>query len=239
VTDPDTGRRWVADATSMYTPTQLRAMSTEPDLIHQAARAIAAEAARDVEVYADAWVSLNGRPAERLIDPTVDLAHVRRDVWSDAWILPRADSVKPRNDAAVGCPGSVDGGGVIVTADQARQWVPPCRTRGDEFRMRNQLPQAGPGGTYDLARVGETAAEDLSGGPRRRLDAPSTLALRQQPRRSGSGLADAGGDAEAAQGAAGDGEARRRGGEVGVDLVAHREVAGAVLGERAGPPRDA
>ncbi len=89
VTDPATGRNWVADATIMYTRTQLRAMSTEPDLIHQAAMAIAAEEGGDVEVRADAWVSLNGRPAERLIDPTVDLASQPRNPWSDAWILPR------------------------------------------------------------------------------------------------------------------------------------------------------
>lgn len=93
VEEPATGRRWIADPGELYTANQLRVMSTEPDLIHQAARAVAAaERGRghEVEVRVDAWVSLNGRPAQRLIDPTVDLAHVRRDVWSDPWILPRA-----------------------------------------------------------------------------------------------------------------------------------------------------
>jgi hypothetical protein len=92
VAEPATGSRWVADPTELYTPTQIRAMSTEPDLIHQAARTIAAEArarGHEVEVRVDAWVSLDGAPAQRLIDPTVDLAHVRRDPWSDDWILPR------------------------------------------------------------------------------------------------------------------------------------------------------
>jgi vitamin K-dependent gamma-carboxylase len=91
VTEPATGRHWVADPTELYTPNQLRVMATEPDLIHQAARTIAAEEeARGhvVQVRVDAWVSLNGRPAQRLIDPRVDLAHVERDPWSDAWILP-------------------------------------------------------------------------------------------------------------------------------------------------------
>ena len=66
----------------------------EPDLIHQAAGAIAAEErtrGRHVEVRVDAWVSLNGRPAQRLIDPTVDLAAEPRDPWSDDWILPAPD----------------------------------------------------------------------------------------------------------------------------------------------------
>jgi hypothetical protein len=94
VVDPATGRSSVADAGELYTDNQLRAMATEPDLIHQAARAIAAEeraAGHDVEVHVDAWVSLNGRPAHRLIDPTVDLAAQPRDIWSDAWILPLRD----------------------------------------------------------------------------------------------------------------------------------------------------
>ena len=47
-------------------------MATEPDLIHQAALAIAADERAHghvVEVRVDAWVSLNARPAARLIDP--------------------------------------------------------------------------------------------------------------------------------------------------------------------------
>ena len=145
VTDPDTGRRWVADATSMYTPTQLRAMSTEPDLIHQAALAIAADEGGDVEVRADAWVSLNGRKAERLIDPTVDLASQPRDPWSDAWILPGRVG-QERNDAAAGTPDVTRYGSGVSVAQQARRWVPLCVARGDEFRMRNLIASgvAGP-----------------------------------------------------------------------------------------------
>ena len=45
VREPASGRTWVADPTELYTPTQLRAMATEPDLIHQAALAIAARGA--------------------------------------------------------------------------------------------------------------------------------------------------------------------------------------------------
>ncbi len=89
--EPATGRRWVADPTLLYTRNQLRVMATEPDLIHQAAIAIAADERRrghEVEVRVDAWVSLNARPAARLIDPTVDLAAEPRDPWSDDWILP-------------------------------------------------------------------------------------------------------------------------------------------------------
>ena len=92
VTDPRADRTWIADLDRLYTPTQVRVMSGEPDLIHQAARTIAAEErarGRDVEVTVDAWVSFNGRPAARIIDPTVDLAAEPLDIWPDDWILPR------------------------------------------------------------------------------------------------------------------------------------------------------
>ena len=91
VHEPSTGRSWVADPTELYTETQLRVMSAEPDLIHQAAMAIAAEErarGREVEVRVDAWASLNGRPPVRLIDPEVDLAAEPRGLGGEDWILP-------------------------------------------------------------------------------------------------------------------------------------------------------
>ena len=64
----------------------------QPDLILQLAHHIADDlAARgydDVEVRADAWVSLNGRPSARLIDPDVDLAAIDDGVGMASWILP-------------------------------------------------------------------------------------------------------------------------------------------------------
>jgi hypothetical protein len=99
LTDPATGESWTDDARSLYTADQWRLMATEPDLIHQAALELA-RAARDdghaaVEVRADAYVSLNGRPAARLVDPAVDLAAERRDLWHDAWIEPAPSTPAP------------------------------------------------------------------------------------------------------------------------------------------------
>lgn len=66
-------------------------MSGQPDLILQLAHAIAADfRARGhvgVEVRVDALVSLNGRPAARLIDPDVDLARVSDGLSRATWIL--------------------------------------------------------------------------------------------------------------------------------------------------------
>jgi hypothetical protein len=69
---------------------QEREMSGQPDLILQLAHHIAEEhrgrGLREVEVRVDAWVSLNGRPMRRLIDPDVDLVQVRDGVSPATWI---------------------------------------------------------------------------------------------------------------------------------------------------------
>ncbi len=92
VHDPATGRTRATDGSELYTRNQLQVMATEPDLIHQAALALAAEErgrGRDVEVRVDAWLSFNGRPPARFIDPDVDLVAQPRDIWDDDWILPK------------------------------------------------------------------------------------------------------------------------------------------------------
>ena len=99
LTDPATGRTWIDDAAALYTSEQWHLMATEPDLIHQAALELARRARAEghdrVEVRADAFVSLNGRPAARLVDPTVDLAAQPRDLWHDDWILPAPTGPAP------------------------------------------------------------------------------------------------------------------------------------------------
>lgn len=90
VHDPATGRTSTFEPSRLYTQNQLRVMSSEPDLIQQAAHAIAAHEAalgRQVEVRVDAWLSFNGRPAVRWIDPDVDLASTPRTPWDKPWII--------------------------------------------------------------------------------------------------------------------------------------------------------
>lgn len=90
VRDRATGRTTTFDPDLLYTPNQLRVMAGEPDLIQQAAKAIRShEAARghQVEVRVDAWLSFNGRPAVRWIDPDVDLAAQPRNPWHKTWII--------------------------------------------------------------------------------------------------------------------------------------------------------
>ncbi|MFV0318354.1 MAG: HTTM domain-containing protein, partial [Microthrixaceae bacterium] len=100
VTDPATGRSWRDDARSIYTPQQWRVMSTEPELIRQAAHEVAVEAgstpAHHLEVRADARMSLNGRPSQRLIDPEVDLAAEPWRLGPQPWILEVPRTQRPR-----------------------------------------------------------------------------------------------------------------------------------------------
>lgn len=91
VADPSTGETWTADPGLVLTDWQAAHAATRPGLIHATAHLIADHYRRqgvaDPEVRADAWVTMNGRPARRLIDPDVDLAaHARTDP-PPGWIL--------------------------------------------------------------------------------------------------------------------------------------------------------
>lgn len=71
---------------------QEREFAGQPDLVLQLAHRIAADVGRTVghpvEVRADAWVSLNGRPPARMIDPEIDLAKVTDGFAFARYILP-------------------------------------------------------------------------------------------------------------------------------------------------------
>ncbi|CAN5839139.1 HTTM domain-containing protein [soil metagenome] len=93
VREPGTNRRWDVNPSEYLTRFQTTMMSSQPDEILELAHIIAddfrARGVRDPEVTVDAFVSLNGAPRERLIDPTVDLGRAT-DGWGHAaWILPR------------------------------------------------------------------------------------------------------------------------------------------------------
>lgn len=90
VTDPATGLTWREAPDPRYTALQQHVLAAEPELIRQAAHALASrEAAAGrprLEVRADAVLALNGRPARPLIDPSVDLAATPRG--GGLWVLP-------------------------------------------------------------------------------------------------------------------------------------------------------
>ncbi len=85
VTDPATDATWVEPLPTALTPRQAAVAATDPAMIRQVAHWIAASHEEAVEVRADAFLSLNGRPRARLLDPGVDLTS---DSLPDGWVLP-------------------------------------------------------------------------------------------------------------------------------------------------------
>jgi hypothetical protein len=75
-------------------------MSGQPDLVLQLAHHIGkdfeARGLGPVEVRVQAMVSLNGRKAAPLIDPTIDLVGVQDGIGRAAWILPAPSTPPPR-----------------------------------------------------------------------------------------------------------------------------------------------
>lgn len=92
VRNVQTGAAWQVDAPDYLTDEQYDEMIGIPDLMLQFAHFIAAEARRDghsqVEVRVWAFISLNGRPGQLLIDPEVDLARQSPSLLPAGWILP-------------------------------------------------------------------------------------------------------------------------------------------------------
>lgn len=74
------------------TKKQIRTVSTKPDVMWQFAqrlKSVYAEKGMDVEVYVNAYVSVNGRRSKQLIDPKVDLANEKWNPFKHHdWILP-------------------------------------------------------------------------------------------------------------------------------------------------------
>ncbi len=91
VSDPRSGRRWSVEPGEFLTATQARVVAGTPDLILTAAHMVRDDFARRgvaVRVYVDAWASLHGRPARRLVDPRVDLAREEDTLRPYRWVYP-------------------------------------------------------------------------------------------------------------------------------------------------------
>lgn len=92
VRDPETRQAWIVSPDEYLTPLQVERMAFQPDLILQTAHFVAEDFAErgfpGVTVKADAFVSWNGRPNARLIDPDADLAAIAPGLGPKWWVLP-------------------------------------------------------------------------------------------------------------------------------------------------------
>jgi len=92
VYDPHSKETHRVDPEVFLTPLQAKEMSVQPDMILAFGQFLAHQYAYPVQVYADAWITLNGRSSARLINPATDLARERESLAPKAWILVREES---------------------------------------------------------------------------------------------------------------------------------------------------
>ncbi len=102
VTFPDSGKHRVINPRKYLYRRQWKRMRKQPDLILQFAHFLRDDFEKkgheNVVVTADSRVSLNGRPPQPLIDPTVDLSKVEYAYFRrNTWILPLRRDVAPAN----------------------------------------------------------------------------------------------------------------------------------------------
>ena len=92
VEDNQTNQAWGVNPREYLTPRQFRKMSAETDLVivfaHWVEQEWAKKGFEDVKVRGIINTRLNGRKAQPLIDPELDLTQVQRSVWRDEISLP-------------------------------------------------------------------------------------------------------------------------------------------------------
>ncbi|TYP76135.1 HTTM domain-containing protein [Aquimarina intermedia] len=88
--DPE-GKRERVDKNLFLSKKQLRTVASKPDAMWQFAQRVKAAYAtqdRDVAVYVDSEISINGKPRKKFIDPEVDLASVPWNYFTtNPWII--------------------------------------------------------------------------------------------------------------------------------------------------------
>jgi hypothetical protein len=98
IKNTETGEQFLVDNTDFLTPFQEKQMSTQPDFILQYAHFLGehfeAQGHKNVAVYAESYVALNGRLSQPYVDPNVDLMKQRESFRRKNWILPFNDTIK-------------------------------------------------------------------------------------------------------------------------------------------------
>lgn len=91
VKDSKTGREGIAVNSEFLNPHQEKQMAMQPDMILQFAHFLAQHYTKkgmfEPQVRAEVYVTLNGRPSQLLIDPTIDLTKENDTFAAKKWIL--------------------------------------------------------------------------------------------------------------------------------------------------------
>lgn len=92
ITDRISGKTGYVNNAEWLSAHQEKQMSFQPDMIlsfaHYLRDTYQQKGIHDPIVTVDCWVTMNGRPSARLIDPTLDLSRITDDISHKTWIAP-------------------------------------------------------------------------------------------------------------------------------------------------------
>ncbi|WP_446051294.1 HTTM domain-containing protein, partial [Zobellia laminariae] len=98
VVSKDSGKWFYVDNSDFLTPFQEKQMSFQPDFILEYAQYLKRHFEKDghknVQIFVDSRVALNGRLSTTYIDPKVDLGQERESFEHKNWIIPFTDEIK-------------------------------------------------------------------------------------------------------------------------------------------------
>lgn len=97
IKDAKTGKQFTVDNTDFLTAFQEKQMSFQPDFILEYAHFLGdhftSQGHKNVQVFAESYVALNGRLSQPFIDKTVDLYKEKESFCHKRWILPFNDEI--------------------------------------------------------------------------------------------------------------------------------------------------
>ena len=97
IKDSVTNKTFYVDNSDFLSSFQEKQMSFQPDFIleyaHYLAKHFENQGHENIQVFADSFVALNGRPSQRFIDPNVDLYKKIESFKHKTWILPLKDEI--------------------------------------------------------------------------------------------------------------------------------------------------
>jgi vitamin K-dependent gamma-carboxylase len=99
ILDPVTKQSWYVEPEPYLTAKQARKMPTQPDMILQFAHFLEKKWKQDyrldnVEIRVNNYVSLNGREPAPMVNPSIDLTTIERNLSHADWILPLHEPLK-------------------------------------------------------------------------------------------------------------------------------------------------
>jgi len=98
IKDKKSGEQFFVDNSDFLNPLQEKQMSTQPDFILQYAHYLGehfkSQGHRNVQVFAESYVALNGRLSDPYINPNIDLMQIEESLRHKDWILPFEDEIK-------------------------------------------------------------------------------------------------------------------------------------------------